>query len=120
MRILIAALAGFLAFAPLSTMATAQSWDEVIDKARGQLVFWDAWGGDERINAYIAWAGDQVQARCSYLNRSTTSRDELVQLRVEGARISGLLAQSLRASHKAEGEKLEDTLDRIGQLALKG
>ncbi len=65
MRILTAALAGFLALSPaaLSTAAMAQSWDEVVDKARGQLVFWNAWGGDERINAYIAWAGDQVQAR---------------------------------------------------------
>ncbi|MGB0570793.1 MAG: ABC transporter substrate-binding protein [Alphaproteobacteria bacterium] len=65
MRILTAALAGFLALAPFATSpALAQSWDEVVDKARGQLVFWNAWGGDERINAYIAWAGDQVQARC--------------------------------------------------------
>lgn len=62
MRILTAALAAVLTFTPLAA-ATAQSWDEVVEKARGQLVFWNAWGGDERINAYIAWAGDQVQAR---------------------------------------------------------
>ncbi|MEP4377781.1 MAG: ABC transporter substrate-binding protein [Alphaproteobacteria bacterium] len=60
MRTLIAALAVLLS---ISTGAMAQSWDNVVDKARGQLVFWNAWGGDERINAYIAWAGDQVQAR---------------------------------------------------------
>jgi len=62
MRILTAALAAVLTFTPLAA-ATAQSWDEIVEKARGQLVFWNAWGGDERINAYIAWAGDQVQAR---------------------------------------------------------
>ena len=41
----------------------AQSWDDVVAKAKGQTVFWNAWGGDERINAYIAWAGDQVGER---------------------------------------------------------
>lgn len=64
MRILTAALAGILALAPLaSTQAVAQGWDDVVAKAKGQTVFWNAWGGDERINSYIAWAGDQVQAR---------------------------------------------------------
>ncbi len=40
--------------------AGAPAWDEVVAKARGQIVFWNAWGGDERINAYIAWAGTRV------------------------------------------------------------
>lgn len=47
----------------LSAPALAQDWKEVEAKARGQTVFWNAWGGDERINAYIAWAGEQVAAR---------------------------------------------------------
>jgi putative thiamine transport system substrate-binding protein len=38
-------------------------WPEVLNKARGQQVFWNAWGGDERINAYIAWVGERVEAR---------------------------------------------------------
>jgi putative thiamine transport system substrate-binding protein len=32
----------------------------VLAEARGQSVFWNAWGGDERINAYIAWVGARV------------------------------------------------------------
>ncbi len=43
--------------------ALAQDWDDVVAKARGQTVFWNAWAGDERINAYIAWAGEQVRER---------------------------------------------------------
>lgn len=43
--------------------AQAADWDETVAKARGQTVFWNAWAGDERINAYIAWAGDQVRER---------------------------------------------------------
>ncbi len=46
--------------------ATAQAaeldWDGVVAKARGQTVYWNAWGGDERINAYIAWVGERVAA----------------------------------------------------------
>jgi putative thiamine transport system substrate-binding protein len=37
-------------------------WVDVTAKARGQEVFWNAWGGDERINAYIAWVGARVKA----------------------------------------------------------
>lgn len=60
MRFLIPVVALLLS---LSFPAFAQNWDEVEAKAKGQTVFWNAWGGDERINAYIAWAGDQVKAR---------------------------------------------------------
>lgn len=60
MRFLIAVLATLLSF---TLPAQAADWDDVVAKARGQTVFWNAWAGDERINAYIAWAGDQVRAR---------------------------------------------------------
>jgi len=43
--------------------ARAEPWVETVSKARGQTVFWNAWAGDERINAYIAWAGEQVKSR---------------------------------------------------------
>jgi len=38
------------------------TWEAVLAAARGQTVYWNAWGGDERINAYIAWAGERVAA----------------------------------------------------------
>ncbi len=37
-------------------------WSDLLAKAEGQEVFWNAWGGDERINAYIAWVGERVAA----------------------------------------------------------
>ena len=37
-------------------------WEDTLARARGQEVFWNAWGGDERINAYIAWVGERVAA----------------------------------------------------------
>ncbi|MEE9210130.1 MAG: ABC transporter substrate-binding protein [Kiloniellales bacterium] len=41
-------------------LAQAPTWEAALAKARGQSVFWNAWGGDERINAYIAWVGARV------------------------------------------------------------
>ena len=30
---------------------------------KGETVYWNAWGGDERTNGFIAWVGDQVRDR---------------------------------------------------------
>lgn len=38
-------------------------WESVLAEARGQTVYFDAWGGSENINAYIDWAGDELEAR---------------------------------------------------------
>jgi putative thiamine transport system substrate-binding protein len=55
----IAALGAFV----LGQTAHAASWDDTLAEARGQTVYWHAWGGDPQINAYIDWVGDQVQER---------------------------------------------------------
>ncbi|RMD63281.1 MAG: ABC transporter substrate-binding protein [Alphaproteobacteria bacterium] len=52
------AMAGTAAGTPAA--AAGDSWEDIVAKARGQIVYWNAWGGDERINAYIAWAGRRV------------------------------------------------------------
>ena len=36
--------------------------EAVIDEARGQTVYWNAWGGSTTTNDFIAWIGDKVQA----------------------------------------------------------
>jgi putative thiamine transport system substrate-binding protein len=50
--------AAFLA----SSRAWSQTpaWADIEKKARGQTVVFNAWGGSERINAYLVWAGEQV------------------------------------------------------------
>ena len=42
--------------------AKADDWPDILAKARGQTVYWNAWAGDERINSYIQWVGTRVQA----------------------------------------------------------
>ncbi len=35
-------------------------WPKIAQEGRGQVVYFNAWGGEARINAYIDWAGRQV------------------------------------------------------------
>lgn len=60
MRLMLAALA--CAVSAASTPALAD-WSGVLAAARGQTVYWNAWGGDPRTNDFIAWVGQQVQER---------------------------------------------------------
>lgn len=52
----------FLFGAPAAAAADSlpASWREALAAARGQAVYFNAWGGNERINAYIAWASRRV------------------------------------------------------------
>ncbi|MEJ2763733.1 ABC transporter substrate-binding protein [Photobacterium sp. MCCC 1A19761] len=43
--------------APLS----AEQWQQTVDKARGQTVYFNAWGGSQEINNYLRWADRQLQ-----------------------------------------------------------
>jgi len=38
-------------------------WAEIAQAARGQTVFFHAWAGDRKVNAYIRWAGEQLERR---------------------------------------------------------
>jgi len=31
------------------------TWEEVLAEAKGQTVYFNAWGGSERINSYLVW-----------------------------------------------------------------
>jgi putative thiamine transport system substrate-binding protein len=47
---------------PIAELGLSQTpWADIEKKARGQTVYFNAWAGNERINAYIAWAGEAVQ-----------------------------------------------------------
>jgi len=38
-------------------------WNEVLKEARGETVYFNAWGGAENINAYLDWAGGELERR---------------------------------------------------------
>jgi len=58
---LLAALAAMLLQG--AAAAQDQAWNDILVKARGQTVNWNAWGGDEKTNAFIAWASGEVDRR---------------------------------------------------------
>lgn len=45
----------------LAGPSAAGDWQATLDAARGQTVYWNAWGGDERTNAFIAWVGEETE-----------------------------------------------------------
>ncbi len=54
----------FAALAPfLPNMAFAADWSAIETEAKGQEVYFNAWAGADNINAYIAWAGEQLKER---------------------------------------------------------
>ena len=60
-RGLAALLLAFYAACP--ALAQELRWADVLQKARGQTVNWNAWAGDEKTNAFIMWAGEEVGRR---------------------------------------------------------
>jgi len=42
---------------------TASAWAAIEQRARGQKVFFNAWGGSDRTNAYLQWAAAEVARR---------------------------------------------------------
>ena len=60
----------FLMSAPIFVLALslpfatkAETWDDILAEATGQTVYWHAWGGDPKINDFIAWVGKEASGR---------------------------------------------------------
>ncbi len=50
-------------------------WADILREGSGQTVAFHAWGGDERINAFIAWAGAQARVLYGVQLRHVKLRD---------------------------------------------
>lgn len=65
MKLLLAA-ATFAAAAfalPAAANPDPKDWDALTEAARGQTVYFNAWGGSPNINAYIEWAAGELDTR---------------------------------------------------------
>ena len=72
----ILALGSALALPVVASAAPeSRPWPTIVAQAKGQTVYWNAWGGDERTNAFIAWAGDEVQRRYGVTLRQVKLKD---------------------------------------------
>jgi putative thiamine transport system substrate-binding protein len=55
-------LLALAATSALPAWAQSPAWDAVQKTARGQTVYFNAWGGSEQINAYIQWVAAELMA----------------------------------------------------------
>ena len=53
--------AALLASPALPVRAQSADWQATLDAARGQTVYWHAWGGDPKINAFIDFIGRRAE-----------------------------------------------------------
>ncbi|WP_136253232.1 ABC transporter substrate-binding protein [Onishia niordana] len=77
-----------------------KSWAAIEEAAKGQTVYWNAWGGDNRTNEYLAWVADELEARHDI---------ELVHVKLSdtGTAVSRVIAE------KAAGNLDEGAIDLI-------
>ena len=95
---LLCALAAAAGLCGAAKAAETRPWQEIVAAAKGQTVYWNAWGGDESINAYIAWVGDKVREKYGVtLNH--------VKLADTADAVSRVLAE--RAASKKEGGSVD-------------
>jgi len=57
-RLLAAAILAVLSVSQAG--ADDRSWQDIVSAAKGQEVYWNAWGGSEQYNAYMAWVAERV------------------------------------------------------------
>jgi putative thiamine transport system substrate-binding protein len=55
MRLVLTAMAVLVASPALA------DWQQTLTEAKGQTVYWNAWGGDARTNAFIEWASSETE-----------------------------------------------------------
>jgi len=97
--LLLAALATTLGLSGgAAESAEHRPWPAIVAAAEGQTVYWNAWGGDERINAYIAWVGERVKQRYGVTLRH-------VKLADTADAVSRVLAE--RTAGKKEGGSVD-------------
>jgi putative thiamine transport system substrate-binding protein len=94
-----AALAALLAHRS-RVHADQLNWQGVEANAKGQVVHFNAWGGDQRINDYIAWAAGEIKARAAVEVR-------LVKLADTAEAVSRIVAE------KAAGQETGGSVDLI-------
>ena len=46
----------------ISTLAS-DNWTDITDKAKGQTIYFHAWGGSQEVNRYIQWASSELKTQ---------------------------------------------------------
>ncbi len=83
------------------TQAQTSQWADTLRAARGQTVYFNAWAGSERINAYLQWAAGELQ------------RDYGVKLQHVKISDAADVVKRVRAEKQAGRQATEGTVDLI-------
>ena len=113
----------FMLFIFLSFTAQAQvaDFNATVEAARGQTVYFNAWGGDDKINDYIEWAGDALQSHHGITVAHVKLADKaaavhLVLTEKNAGRYSGGAADLLGVNdEKYSQKKRNDELRAVGR-----
>nr|WP_157014184.1 ABC transporter substrate-binding protein [Mesorhizobium xinjiangense] len=98
-RTIVAALAlGALVNATSAGEPDPRDWDAVLADARGETVYFNAWGGSQNINAYIEWAGAEIERRFGI---------ELVQVKLDDTANAVAKVVAEKAAGKDEGGSVD-------------
>ena len=98
-RLIIGAFMLMLATGQSAAMADTD-YEALLERAKGQTVYFNAWGGDDKINAYIRWAGDSIKDRYDITL-------EHVKLTDTAAAVSRILAE------KTAGRDTDGSVDML-------
>jgi putative thiamine transport system substrate-binding protein len=90
-----------LAFWPGGAQAKSAQWADTERTARGQTVYFNAWAGSERINAYLQWAAAELQ------------RDFGVKLQHVKISDAADVVKRVRAEKQAGRKDTEGTVDLV-------
>ncbi|MFC5584738.1 ABC transporter substrate-binding protein [Nitratireductor kimnyeongensis] len=93
------ALGSVVASADTQTL-NPEDWPSVLEDARGETVYFNAWGGSQNINAYIEWAGAALKDRYGVTLKH-------VKLEDTASAVATVVAE------KAAGRDEEGTVDLI-------
>ena len=78
----------------------SDQWQDTLDQATGDTVYWHAWGGDTRTNDFISWVGEQT--------------DSLYDVKVQQVKLSSTSeAVTQVLAEKAAGENTKGAVDMI-------
>jgi len=91
---------GLLVGAARIFAAEPEDWQATLRQARGQTVYWYAWGGSNAVNDYIAWAAEQAESRYGV-------RVEHVKVADTGDAVSRVIAE------KSAGRDQDGAVDLI-------
>ncbi len=82
----------------MEVAALPETWEGVLERARGQTVYWNAWAGDENTNAFIEWAAGRVKEKFGVTVRH-------VKIRLTSESVSRVVAE--KAAGRNEGGSID-------------